>query len=384
MDDADKPEGPVVTAAQVNDFFDSVDLTQVVKSEEFRQFLDHIPIAVVISKLFRGDQRICYANEAFEKLTGRTLADFAGRGWAILNSFRDEKDQTVTLAQAMLQQGGDFLGTFRSDEPKPLIVQAFLGLIEEENGAENYRIAALIDVTDRAQAEREEFERQIRDKDTLLREVQHRVKNNLQLIVALVRLEARAEKRGDRVNLAELAGRIESLYLIYHALSSDLAGNEIDLGHYVSQIASAVMNTYAVDGIRVDIKVEHAPTSINIALPVGLIVNELLTNSFKHAFGGRGHGLISVWCLRHGENRYRVIVADDGIGMPDGVTWPVPGKIGALVVQSLRENTKTDLNVESAHDRGVRVTITFEHKLPLHAAPHPDTHHVPGLGASSS
>jgi PAS domain S-box-containing protein len=364
MHDADKPEAPAVTLAQVNDFFDSVDLTQAIKSEEFRQFLDHIPIAVVISKLFRGDQRICYANEAFEKLTGRTLPDCAGRSWSILDSFRDEKDQTVTLAEAMRRGDGDFLGTFRADEPHPVIVEAFLGLIEEENGAENYRIAALIDVTDRAQAEREEFERQIRDKDTLLKEVQHRVKNNLQLIVALVRLEARAEKRGDRINLTALAGRIESLYLLYHALSSDPAGNEIDLGHYVSQIASAVMNTYAVDGIRLDMKVEHAPTSINVALPVGLLVNELLTNSFKHAFGGRGHGVISVWCLRHGEDRYRVIVADDGVGLPDGMTWPIPGKIGALVVQSLRENTKTDLNVETAHDRGVRVTLTFEHKLP--------------------
>ena len=364
MHDADKPEMPAVTAAQVNDFFDSVDLTEAIKSDEFRQFLDHIPIAIVISKLFRGDQRICYANEAFEKLTGRGLGDFAGRGWSILDTFRNEKDASVTLAQAMLQGAGDFLGSFRSDESKPLIVDAFSGLIEEENGAENYRIAALIDVTDRAQVDREEFERQIRDKDTLLKEVQHRVKNNLQLIVALVRLEARADKRGDRINLAALAGRIESLYLLYHALSADLAGNEIDLGHYVSQIASAVMNTYAVDGIRLDTKVEHAPTSVNIALPVGLLVNELLTNSFKHAFGGRGHGVISVWCLRHGEDRYRIIVADDGIGMPDGATWPVPGKIGALVVQSLRENTKTDLNVESAHDRGVRVTITIEHKLP--------------------
>ena len=142
-----------------------------------------------------------------------------------------------------------------------------------------------------------------------------------------------------------------------------MPGNEIDLGHYVSQIASAVMATYAVDGIRLDIKVDHAPTTINVALPVGLIVNELLTNAFKHAFGGRVHGVITVWCLRHGEERYRVIVGDDGIGLPDGVVWPIPGKIGALVVQSLRENTKTDLNVESAPDRGVRVTMTFDHKL---------------------
>lgn len=363
MNDADQPETPAETVAQINDLFDSAELAQAIESAEFRQFLDHIPIAIVVSKVVRGDQRICYANDAFEKLTGRTLAEVGGRGWSILDAFIDENDPNITLGAAMLKSAGDFLGTFRCEEPKPSVVEAFSGLIEDDDGTENYRIAALIDVTDRARAEREEFARQIRDKDMLLKEVQHRVKNNLQLIVALVRLEARAEKRGDRINLAALAGRIESLHLLYRALTPDIPANEIDLGHYVSQIASAVMNTYAADGIRLDIKVDHAPTTINVALPVGLIVNELLTNAFKHAFGGRGQGLITVWCLRHGADRYRVIVSDDGIGLPEGVIWPVPGKIGALVVQSLRENAKTDLDVESVPDRGVKVTMTFEHRL---------------------
>jgi two-component sensor histidine kinase len=123
------------------------------------------------------------------------------------------------------------------------------------------------------------------------------------------------------------------------------------------------MNSYAVDGIRLDLKVEYAPVSINIALPVGLVVNELLTNSFKYAFGGRGGGVITLECLHKGDDRYRVVVADDGTGLPDGATWPMPGKIGALIVQSLRENTKTDLNVETAADKGVRVTMTFDHKV---------------------
>ena len=77
-------------------------------------------------------------------------------------------------------------------------------------------------------------------------------------------------KRGDKVNLAGLAGRIESLQLLYQALSPDTPEDEIDLGHYLSQIAAAVVNTYAADGIRLDLKVDHAPVSVNVALPVGL------------------------------------------------------------------------------------------------------------------
>jgi two-component sensor histidine kinase len=78
---------------------------------------------------------------------------------------------------------------------------------------------------------------------------------------------------------------------------------------------------------------QHSP-------PVGLVVNELITNSFKYAFGGRGHGVITLECLRKGDDRYRVVVADDGVGLPADVIWPVPGKIGALIVQTLRENTR--------------------------------------------
>jgi two-component sensor histidine kinase len=190
--------------------------------------------------------------------------------------------------------------------------------------------------------------------------LQHRVKNNLQLIVALIRLEARNERRGEKVNLQTLAGRIESLHLLYQALSNDGARDEIDLGHYLSQIAAAVMNTCAVEGIRLEQKMDYAPVSVNTALSVGLVVNEVLTNSFKYAFDGRAQGVITIECLRRSDDRHRVVIADDGVGLPEGVTWPVPGKIGALIVQTLRENAKTDFDVESVAGRGVRVTMNVD------------------------
>jgi two-component sensor histidine kinase len=132
------------------------------------------------------------------------------------------------------------------------------------------------------------------------------------------------------------------------------------------QISTA--NTYGVDGIRLDLKIDHALASVNMAMPVGLLVNELLTNAFKHAFNGRGTGIIALECLRKGDDRYRVVVSDDGMGLPAGVIWPVPGKIGALIVQTLRENTNTDLNVESAPGKGTRVTVSFAPKVPKRKA----------------
>jgi PAS domain S-box-containing protein len=355
---------PQETEQQVNDLFDSLELTQAVESEEFRVFLDHIPIAIVISKLVSGDQRIVYANQAYEALTGQTAAEIRGRGWSILSSFRLEDEPHLTFAEA-LPKCDDFIGTFKREQPKLTLVEAYSGIIENEDAGKTYRIVALIDVTEREKTQREEVARQLRDKDMLLKELQHRVKNNLQLITALIRLDARNQRNGNRVNLERLASRIEALQLLYRDLTAEGLGQAVDLGHYVSEIASAVMHTYAVDGIRLDLKVDHAPVSINVAMPVGLLVNELLTNAFKYAFSERGNGTITIRCLHEDADHYLVVVADDGIGLPEDAQWPVQGKLGALILQTLRENAETVFKVESTRGKGMRVTIKFLHKARL-------------------
>jgi two-component sensor histidine kinase len=93
-------------------------------------------------------------------------------------------------------------------------------------------------------------------------------------------------------------------------------------------------------------------------MPAGLVVNELLTNALKHAFMDRDGGTITLHSLTDA-NGYRVVVADDGIGLPEGVEWPKRDKLGALIVRSLRENAHADFTVESSPGRGTRITIVF-------------------------
>ena len=351
---------------QVNDLFDSIELAKAIDTEEFKHFLDHIPIALVVSKHMRGEHRIVYANKAFEIKTGRALTEIRGRGWSILDEFRHEGDETTTIGKALLL-ADDFLGVFRAEAPKALLVEVYAGVIQNEDGTENYRIAVLIDVTDREKSQREKFSREIREKDLLLKEIQHRVKNNLQLITVLIRLEARSERMGEAVNLERLAGRIESLQLLYNDLATRPPGENVDLGSYLSQIASGMMRSHAVEGIKLHQKVENAPVSINIAMSLGLIVNELLTNAFKYAFPGRDSGIISFECLHEGDNRYCVIVADDGVGFPPGITWPMEGKLSTLIVQTLRENAQIDLRVKS-DAAGTKISISVVHSTVRAAA----------------
>jgi PAS domain S-box-containing protein len=355
---------------QMGDFLSSPEMAKAIESDEFKRFLDHVPIAVVISWRVKDQQRIVYANLAFEALTGEVAAEIDGKPWSILDGFAHEDDAALTLGNA-IAGGEDFVGTFRTERPegKVILAQAYASVIEDENGAESYRIAALVDVSERERSDREEYEKQIKDKDMLLKELQHRVKNNLQLITALIRLESRAAQRGDKVDLDRLAGRVDTLALLYQALSTDHWGPVVDLAPYLGEIASAAVRAHGSSGIALDLKMSYCPVSINVAMPAGLLINELLTNTFKYAFSGREEGTISMECQCEDEQRYRIIYSDDGVGFPEGTRWPAPGKLGALILQTLRENTRQlNFEVVSEPGRGMRATIEFLYKPAVHQA----------------
>ncbi len=116
------------------------------------------------------------------------------------------------------------------------------------------------------------------------------------------------------------------------------------------------------------LKVDSYPVSVNVALPTGMVVNELLSNALKHAFVDRDGGTITLESLNDAGG-CRVVVADDGVGLSPGSSWPKRGKLGALIVQSLRQNAKADIHVESKPGAGMRVTITFPRKAAVVGEP---------------
>jgi PAS domain S-box-containing protein len=344
---------------QVEALLTTPDLAGALESEQFRRFLDQVPTAIVVSEM-KGRERIVYANPEFEKLSGQHATEVEGEPWSVLRGI-GEGENTERRLGAAVMDSSDRVGTFQIERAgrEPSVVDAYSNIIEDDDGTPAFRLAALVDVGAHGKAQREEFEQRIREKDTLLLEIQHRVKNNLQMITALIRIEARnAQGRIDTEPFDRLAGRIESIGLVYKLLSDHGQGDAIDLGVYLSEITSSVMHSHAVEGIRLDLKVDAYPVSVNVAMPTGLVVNELLTNALKHAFAGRDGGTITLHSLADSKG-CRVIIADDGVGLAAGAQWPKPGKLGALIVRSLRENAKADLKVESSPGKGTRVTIVF-------------------------
>jgi PAS domain S-box-containing protein len=357
-----EPETSDTTKQQVEDFLASPELARVVESDEFKKFLDHVPVAIVVSRVRGKQARIVYCNHAYEELSGDSYEEIKGKDWSVLDTLHSE-DKPEQKLGAAIEAGDDFLGVFRREpgSGKSLLVEAYSGKIQNEDGTENYRIVAFVDLSESDRAQRERLRQTVRDKDMLLKELQHRVKNNLQLVIALIRLEARQVREGGSADLESLARRVEALALLYRALAPETADTQVDLGNYLSEIASAVMRSHGTEGIRLEINVENCPISVNVAMPAGLVVNEVITNSFKHACPDDNGGTITSSCLRSGEH-YQVSVEDDGVGLPVGTTWPDEGKISDLMVRSLRENSGADLRVEAGANGGVR--IAFRVKAP--------------------
>jgi two-component sensor histidine kinase len=351
----------VPPSQEVDRILGSSKLAQAIESDKYKHLLDHAPVAVAVSRGTSGKQHVVYINRLFENLMSVQAADVEGQNWTCLEGFLNEDNSAQTLGQA-IQDGQDFVGVFRPSGPvdRLVIVQAYASVIESDDGIENFRIAALVDVGGRERAQIEQFESQIRDRDMLMRELQHRVKNNLQLITALIRLEARSAAEGETVALGRLASRIDALTVLYRTLSAEDAAAEIDLGQYLSDIATSVMEVNATPGVDIAIETAFCPLSINVAMPAGLLINEMLTNALKYAFVGRSGGQLKLICKQE-SGRVIVVVSDDGVGLGEHQEWPSPRKLGALILQTLKENAgNVVFRAESIRGQGTWFTLMLD------------------------
>jgi len=368
-------------AEGVEGLLETPGLAVALESDRFKQFLDLVPIAVAVSVL-RPVEKVVYANLQFEHLSGQLNTTVLGGGWESLpgaavngdaglasmppSSMSPSSMSPASMSPASLSlgeaitQGRDHLGSFTiPKDDAALVVDAWSNVIEDEDGTPAFRLVALV-AAPRDSSILDELAEQVREKDTQLLELQHRVRNNLQMITALIRVEARGvSDRSTGEGFDRLAGRIEALGLLYRAIGASGDNGVIDLGIYLSEIASAVMRAHAVEGIHLDLQVDTWPVSLDVAMPTGLVVNELLTNALKHAFQGREGGTITLHSITNGAGGCRVVVADDGVGLTEGYVWPKPGKLSALIVRSLLQNAAAQMDVTSAPGRGMQVEIVF-------------------------
>ena len=353
--------------AQPDALIDPAIIAEALESDRFKQFLDHMPVAVAVSEL-QPSEIVTYANLEFQRLVGRTTSEIEGKSWRALPGIASADGDDRLLRDAV-KDDSEYIGVFTIEreagtieagtiEAGTINVDVWSNTIVNDLGQPIYRLVAMGSAPVSADQQSAET-LALHNKDLLLKELQHRVKNNLQLITSLIRSEARSLQNNESSeSFSRLAGRVNALAVLYDALSHDEADDQVDLGAYLGQIAAAVMQAHAAEGIRLDTKIDTWPVSVNVAMPTGLVVNEVLTNSLKHAFNGRAGGVIQLHSLIDDDGCH-ITVSDDGVGLPEGAVWPQPGRLSAIIVQSLKQNASAKVIVKSAPGKGVAVTISF-------------------------
>ena len=231
-------------------------------------------------------------------------------------------------------------------------------LVEKDDQFPGTRLY-LKDVTDRYENE-EKIRAALKEKEVLLREIHHRVKNNMQIISSLLNLQSHSIKDEDALQIFKISqNRIRSMALIHETLyrSDNLAG--IDFSDYVKRITSHLLRLYKDDAseITVSSDVKDVFLDINRAIPCGLILNELISNSLKHAFPGKKKGEIKIYMHSGLKGKYTLIVSDTGIGYPEELDIFKTKTLGMKLVSDLVNQLDGALSL--IREKGTSFRIEF-------------------------
>ncbi len=180
----------------------------------------------------------------------------------------------------------------------------------------------------------------LEEKSVLLRELYHRTKNNMQVIAAMLALRAAYTHDERIISLAQdIETKIHGMALVHQKLYQSQNLSRINLQEYLSDLVELLMSSYHIPPDKIAWKLDADPLEalIDTATPLGLVLNELLSNALKHAFPGERHGQISIRMLRTAEGEIDLMVADDGIGMPKGFDIKTSKALGLQTVVNLVE-----------------------------------------------
>lgn len=188
----------------------------------------------------------------------------------------------------------------------------------------------------------ERLEKSLREKEVLLREVHHRVKNNLQLVSSM--LDLQADTVGDeraRELIEEAHRRVRSIAMVHQRLYQHEDIEQVDFAEYASALTDYLSGIHRGEGesARIELEAQPTPMRLETAIPCGLILNELTTNALRHAFDGGPPGHIAVEIAPTGAGEIRMAVVDDGVGLPESIDIESPQTLGLQIVSMLTLQT---------------------------------------------
>jgi PAS domain S-box-containing protein len=285
------------------------------------------------------DGIIYWTNRHFEDMFGYSHGEMVGKHVSIVNAPSDVSaiDKAAQIMD-LITSAGEWHGevkNIRKDGTTFWCAASVSTFIHHQYGA--VMLALHTDISDRKQAE-DKIKASLAEKETLLKEIHHRVKNNMQVISSLLQLQSGFVKDKQDVHLfRESQDRIKSMSLVYNKLyqSHDLAN--INLKDYLTELVENLVRAYNLssDQVGIAIDVDNTVIGLDLAIPCGLIANEIVVNSLKYAFTDGRKGLIHLSAHTSGSGEIEIKIGDNGVGLPENAGPGTTRTLGMILIQTL-------------------------------------------------
>ncbi|HKC37082.1 MAG TPA: histidine kinase dimerization/phosphoacceptor domain -containing protein, partial [Chitinophagaceae bacterium] len=219
-----------------------------------------------------------------------------------------------------------------------------------------------------------QLEHLLTEKEWLLKEIHHRVKNNLQIVMSLLNSQsAYIDNESALTAIHDSQHRVHAMSLIHQKLYNSENVSSIDMSFYIRELVSYLSDSFSTgQRIRFEFAIEPLEMDVSQAVPLGLILNEAITNSLKYAFPNGRTGVISILLLNTAMHHYLLSISDNGIGMPAQFNNKKPGSLGMSLMAGLSEDLDGNFSIEN--DNGTTIKVSFVHDVGVKK---------PGLSATS-
>ena len=313
--------------------------------------------SIVITDL-NGD--IEYVNPKFCEVTGYSIEEVVGNNPRVLKSGEGTSDMYQNL-WSTISQGKEWSGIFYNKRKDGSFFweSALISPIKNESGNITHYLGIKEDITEQKLKD-EKLQSSLKEKELMLREIHHRVKNNLQIISSLLKLQATYITDPIALEYFRVSqDRVKSMALIHQQLYRSTDLSSIDFGDYLRNLTTHLFQAYGANekNIVLNIEANNIFIGIDSAIPCGLLINELISNSLKHAFPGSKRGKILIKMESIGDNRFVLTVSDDGIGFPEDLDFKNTKSLGMQLVITLTE--QIDATIELIRDKGTTFRISF-------------------------
>ena len=316
------------------------------RKEMFERFFDAAPDAILVAD---QNGRITDTNHQSEVMFGYKREELVGQSIEILvpehlrPGHHDHRNRYLASPKVRpMGQGLELYARHKDGSQIPVDIT----LSPMRSGGTTRVLAAVRDMTEHRLAQ-QKIEESLREKEVLLREIHHRVKNNLAVICSLFYLESTYAKDPHAAQVfRESENRVHSMALVHESLYGSKDLSRIDFSEYARTLATDVLSSYGNDkndrSASVQLKSELEPVimSIDLAVPCGLILNELISNACKHGFGSSGGGEINLCLMAETDGRCLLRVDDNGVGIPSDLDVNTKKSLGLRLVRSLTKQIR--------------------------------------------